>query len=203
MVKIIRLYDRTCTDYTGNGLAVLSPTACTVTEEAGGQYEVSCTVPVTDDLKSRLLERGRVLKVPVPAMTTPALEVIRQSSGSTTAQLAVYAPKATTKSGGKPVNVWAQKGAYTSIEKLWSGDNVILLEPIESSGEGAKWMHICTPSGTEGWGLVSSFEFVSTVRCLLALALMCVESVYRIFLPTSPFVMHDRSISLTPLVPFH
>lgn len=60
---MICLYDRLCTDYTGNGLAVLLPTACTVTEEAGGQWEASCTLPVTDDLKSRLLERGRVLKM--------------------------------------------------------------------------------------------------------------------------------------------
>lgn len=60
---MICLYDRLCTDYTGNGLAVLTPTACTITEEAGGQWEASCTVPVTDDLKSRLLERGRVLKM--------------------------------------------------------------------------------------------------------------------------------------------
>lgn len=160
---MIRLYERTSIDYTGNGLAVLTPTECTTTEEAGGQWEVSCTVPVTDDLKSRLLERGRVLKVPVPAMTTPALEVIPQESGTTTKGLAIYAPKATTKAKGKPVNVWSGKGTYTSIEKLWSGDNVILLEAIDTSGEGAKWMHICTPSGTEGWGLVSSFTYVSDI----------------------------------------
>ncbi len=160
---MICLYDRDTNDFTGNGLAVLSPTECTTTEEAGGQWEVICTLPVTDDLKSRLLERGRVLRVPVPAMTTPALEIMAQDSGSTTKGLAIYAPKATKKSDGKPVNVWAQKGAYQSIEKLWQGDNVILLDAIPASGEDSKWMHICSPSGTEGWGLVSSFVWVSDI----------------------------------------
>lgn len=151
----ICIYETGDKDYTGNGLGVLTPTACAVTEEAGGRWELAVTLPVTDDLKSRLLSRGRVIRAPVPAMTTPALTVLRTKQEAVASEgLAVYAPKASRERG-----TWVNLRVLPNdrvLERLYAGDNVILLEPIESTWAAPDWAHVVSPRGQQGWVLASS-----------------------------------------------
>lgn len=55
-------------DFTSNGLGILTPTRCVVTEEAGGQYELELELPVADDVW-RQIQTGSVIKAPVPVVT--------------------------------------------------------------------------------------------------------------------------------------
>jgi phage minor structural protein len=55
-------------DFTTNGLGILTPISCEVTEEAGGQYELEMTLPAEGDLWT-LIECESIIKAPVPVIT--------------------------------------------------------------------------------------------------------------------------------------
>lgn len=56
------------------GMAVLTPTKCTVTEEAGGDYSLSLEHPITPDGRWRLIQPWMLVRVPVPMSDTPAID---------------------------------------------------------------------------------------------------------------------------------
>lgn len=61
---MICIYDAAATDFTGHGLGILHPTACTITEEADGAYELSASLPVTEAREDELLALDRMIKAP-------------------------------------------------------------------------------------------------------------------------------------------
>jgi len=63
---MITIYDKNATVFTGNGIGVLWPESCVVTEEANGQYDLELIHPMTDDLRYYLIEVERILRVPSP-----------------------------------------------------------------------------------------------------------------------------------------
>ena len=63
---MISVYDIGNSAYTANGNAVLHPTSCVMTEDAGGSYEVAMTHPITEDGIWEHLVNGAIVKVPVP-----------------------------------------------------------------------------------------------------------------------------------------
>ena len=68
---MICIYSADCTDFTNNGLGVVVPTSCTVTETLNGEWELTLEHPIDDAGKWRRLVEGRILRVPVPAASTP------------------------------------------------------------------------------------------------------------------------------------
>lgn len=54
-------------DFTSNGLGILTPTRCVVTEEAGGQYELELELPVADDAW-KSIDMDSIIKAPVPVV---------------------------------------------------------------------------------------------------------------------------------------
>ena len=66
---MISVYDIGNTAYTANGNAVLHPTSCVMTEDAGGSYEVAMEHPVAEDGGWSHLVCGAIVKVPVPVPT--------------------------------------------------------------------------------------------------------------------------------------
>lgn len=68
---MITLYEKTATDFTGNGLCGLSPVSCVVKETAGGAYELQMQHPIDDDGKYALLTEERLIKAPVPKTVIP------------------------------------------------------------------------------------------------------------------------------------
>lgn len=80
-----------------NGLCILSPSVCGITEIAGGQYELYMVHPLDDHGKWMMLTEERLIKAPTPfthikQITMPELKVYK-----TTAQTDVYSrtPKKT------------------------------------------------------------------------------------------------------------
>ena len=58
----------------GLGMAVLTPTKCTVTEIAGGDYSLSLEHPITPDGRWQLIQPWMLVRVPVPMSDTPAID---------------------------------------------------------------------------------------------------------------------------------
>ena len=63
---MISVYDIGNSAYTNNGNAVLHPTRCVMTEDAGGSYEVAMDHPITAGGEWEHLVNGAIVKVPVP-----------------------------------------------------------------------------------------------------------------------------------------
>lgn len=66
---MISVYDIGNTAYTANGNAVLHPTSCVMTEDAGGSYEVSLAQPIEESKAWEHLVNDAIVKVPVPVPT--------------------------------------------------------------------------------------------------------------------------------------
>lgn len=70
----IVVYDAFEKSYTaGLGLAVLTPTACDITEEAGGNYALSLTHPLTPDGRWQHIQPMAIISAPVPVQLTPLI----------------------------------------------------------------------------------------------------------------------------------
>lgn len=74
---MINIYAPGATDWASNGLAILLPTECKISETAGGSYELEMTHPITDDLRWKTIAKGCVIKAPVPAAETPAINLVK------------------------------------------------------------------------------------------------------------------------------
>ena len=64
---MICIYEANTTSWHGNGLCVLQPSSCTVTEIAGGDFSLTLVHPITEDLRWKELQEERIIKAPVPA----------------------------------------------------------------------------------------------------------------------------------------
>lgn len=64
---MICIYEANTTSWHGNGLCILQPSSCTVTEIAGGDFSLKLAHPITEDLRWKELQEERIIKAPVPA----------------------------------------------------------------------------------------------------------------------------------------
>jgi len=56
------------------GMAVLTPTKCTISETAGGDYSLSLEHPLTPDNRWQLIQPWMLVRAPVPMSDTPAID---------------------------------------------------------------------------------------------------------------------------------
>ena len=77
---MICIYEKNTTDFTSNGLGSVLPTECTVTETLNGTWELTMKHPLDADGKWQRLQRGNIIRAPVPAAMTPAIAVSATSS---------------------------------------------------------------------------------------------------------------------------
>ncbi len=78
---MICIYDYNCTDFATNGLGVLQPLTCEVTETLNGEWDLELTHDIDDTGKWSLLQVGRILRAPVPAAMTPRMNQVSQMGG--------------------------------------------------------------------------------------------------------------------------
>ena len=152
---MICIYDALSGDYTGNGLGVLAALSASVTEQAGGAYEAELVIPVTDDLKWRLPQVGRVLRVPVPAITTPGLELAHVT------QSTVQKVYRVNTGPWSWLAIFSGPGQYsTRLDRLHTGEEVIVTgEPI-----GGGWYPAVSPRGVAGYIAADAyFTFVRDI----------------------------------------
>lgn len=70
----ICLYSPNTEDFSDNGLGILKPISCIVTEEAGGQYEAELVLAADGELW-QLIEAESIIRIPVPVMTLDAFNM--------------------------------------------------------------------------------------------------------------------------------
>lgn len=77
----ITIYEPDSTEFVTNGLSILQPKSCIVTEQAGGSWELEMVHPITPDDRWRLLEVDRIIRAPVPVRQNPEMAIRAKREG--------------------------------------------------------------------------------------------------------------------------
>lgn len=138
---MITIHEGAATDFSGLGLGALDPSACTITEEDAGEYELHIEQPADSARRQKLLQPWRIIKAPAPVRESP---LVQESAGTGTVTREIY--KVATPSGQR---LRLRKSASMSagvINKYKVGTQVTLLETNGS------WGHVIVlDGGAEGW----------------------------------------------------
>ena len=94
---MICVYPADCTDFSSNGLGVVTPMSCTVTETLNGEWELTLVHDIDERGKWTRLSEGCILRAPVPAAMTPRVDLVTQQYQTSTYNVQIY--KITTRSG--------------------------------------------------------------------------------------------------------
>lgn len=70
----ICIYAPTTDDFSTNGLGILTPIECTVTEEAAGMYELELLHPIDETNRWSQIVCGAIIKAPAPVRESPLYE---------------------------------------------------------------------------------------------------------------------------------
>ena len=150
---MICVYESTCTDFSNNGLGLVSPQSCSVTETLNGEWELTLVHPIDTDGKWGRLIEGNVLRAPVPASVTPQIDLVIQENQSVVTSVDVY--RVSTNSD--PLRLRSGTGtSYKILSKYKKGTEVIVLNKTTSS-----WYEVTCPDGKHGY---MSSQYLTYVR---------------------------------------
>ena len=147
---MICIFDKSATDFSGNGLGPLAPSKCEVTETLNGNWELTLTHPLDEIGKWTRLQPGRIIKAPVPA--APAYAATKPSGSAETRN--VY--KVSTSTGER---LHLRQSPSMSAKILSRYKNGTEVSAIAESGS---WMEVTTPDGKHGYMWAKSLTFVRT-----------------------------------------
>lgn len=146
---MICVYPSDCIDFSNNGLGLVSPQSCSVTETLNGEWELTLVHPLDDQGKWQRLMEGYILRAPVPAASTPQIRLVSQSAGYD-----IY--KITTKYD--PLRLRSGTGTNYRILGLYSkGSEVVVLNKTSSS-----WYEVSCPDGRHGYMSTDYLTYVRT-----------------------------------------
>ena len=146
---MICVFPSDATDFASNGLCVLTPTACSVTETLNSEWELSMTHPLDERGKWTYLQVGNILRAPVPAAMTPRVSLVTQTTG-----WSVYT--ITTKSG--KLNLRSGPGTnYKRLGQYAKGREVVLIAKTNDS-----WYEVTAPDGKRGYMSTDYLTFART-----------------------------------------
>lgn len=118
---VISVYDIGNSAFAANGNAVLHPTRCVMSEDAGGSYEVSMDHPITETGEWKHLVCGAIIKVPVPVPTIQSafvgqdVDVYKINANNTALRESPSEPTRIT------YTAWAAGTHYTAGDKVTQG----------------------------------------------------------------------------------
>ena len=147
---MICVYAADCTDFSTNGLGLVTPQSCTVTETLNGEYELTLVHPLDENGKWMRLVEGRILRAPVPAAMTPQMSLVDLSTG--TLIYKVISPN------GRRLNLRTGPGtSYKSLGLYRKNTEVIVLNTSN-----ATWYEVTCPDGKHGYMHTDYLEYVRT-----------------------------------------
>ena len=148
---MICVYGSECIDFSTNGIGVVTPTSCTVTETLNGEYELQLEHALDSQGKWLRLVEGNIVRAPVPAAMTPQVKLAPQTSASGM----VY--KVSTRRD--PLRLRSGTGTkYKILGKYKKGTEVIVLAKTTSS-----WYEVSCPDGKHGYMSASYLTYVRTL----------------------------------------
>lgn len=128
---MISVYDIGNSAYTANGNAVLQPSSCVMSEDAGGSYEISLEHPIVNGGPWDHLVCGAIVKAPVPVPTIQSayvgqdVDVYKINSNNTALRAGPSEPTRITYSA------WAAGTSYAVGSKVtYSNQNYQLTEGL-------------------------------------------------------------------------
>ena len=150
---MICIYSAGCTDFSGNGLGVVLPQTCTVTETLNGEWELTLEHPIDEYGKWTRLAEGNILRAPVPAAMTPQVNLVIQQHQTATHEVLIY--KVSTSRD--PLRLRSGTGTnYKILGKYKKGTEIIVLNRTTSS-----WYEVTCPDGKHGY---MSSQYLTYVR---------------------------------------
>lgn len=151
---MIYVYPASCTDFSNNGLGILSPLSCLVTETLNGEWELTLVHPIDDLGKWQRLSEGNILRAPVPAAMTPQVNLVTQQYQTTTYDVLIY--KVSTNRD--PLRLRSGTGTnYKILGKYKKGTEVVVLNQTNSS-----WYEVTCPDGKHGYMSTQYLTYVRT-----------------------------------------
>lgn len=146
---MISVYSPNATDFASNGLCVLTPSACSVTETLNGEWELEMTHPLDDSDKWTHLQVGCILRAPVPAAMTPRVSLVTQTTGWSVYTITTQSGKLNLRSG--PGTNYKRLGQYAK------GKEVVLIAKTNDS-----WYEVTAPDGKRGYMSTQYLTFART-----------------------------------------
>ena len=137
---MITIYESTATTFETNGLGVLTPLSCQVTETLNGEYELTLVHPIDEAGKWKKLLSGRIIRAPVPAAMTPVSQFTEEVV--TPATVTTYQ----VSTSGQRLRL--RSGPSTSSSTLDYYDSGTIVTFLEASGS---WYKVQTPDGKTGY----------------------------------------------------
>ena len=155
---MICVYPAACTDFSGNGLGVVQPQSCTVTETLNGEWELTLVHPIDEYGKWTRLSEGNILRAPVPAAMTPRVQI---SVPGEDTRLDVYrvdtdTPEASVRGGTLRLRTGPGEG-YSVLKQYANGTEVQVL-----SKTNAQWYEVVLPDGKRGYMSTTFLRYVRT-----------------------------------------
>lgn len=147
---MITIYTANETDFAGNGLAVLAPESCLVSETMNGEYEATLVHPIDDAGKYRYLQENMILRLPVPAGKTPRMAMSAQQQTATEVYRVV--------TDGRRLYLRTEpRQDARGIHAYKPGTEVVLIARPNS-----QWSEVTTPDGKHGYMWSGNLEYVRT-----------------------------------------
>jgi hypothetical protein len=94
---MICLFEKDAESFAGNGIAILKPSVCTVSEVAGGSYVLHMEHPIDDEGLHALITDERIIRAPVPPMHVPEIHLPSTMVWMTTEAAELYSKLPTTR----------------------------------------------------------------------------------------------------------
>lgn len=145
------VYPANCTDFSNNGMGVISPSSAIVKETLNGSYELEIVHPYDAEGKWQRLVEGYIVRAPVPSAMTPQVKLAPQTSTSGM----VYR----VNTHRDPLRLRSGTGTkYKILGKYKKGTQVIVLAKTTSS-----WYEVTCPDGKHGYMSASYLTYVKTL----------------------------------------
>lgn len=143
------VYPADCTDFSNNGMGLISPSSAIVKETLNGSYELEIVHPYDTNGKWQRLVDGNIVRAPVPSAMTPqvALSYKAISEGKM-----IY--EVNTKKNPLVLRSTITK-KYKKLGKYKKGTKLILLEMTTD-----EFYEVATPDGKHGFMPSASLKFI-------------------------------------------
>lgn len=157
---MISLHSYEAQDWSGNGECGLYPDVCDIKKVAAGLYELELEHQITDDGRALAIQRGMLIKAPVPARETPLISISAQGHAGQ-AQHDIWAVHITA-SYARLYNKASTGGKV--LERLKNGVELVYLSKYNDN-----WHKVTAPSGKTGYMRNADIQFLRTEPYIPAL----------------------------------
>lgn len=144
---MICVYPANCTDFSTNGLGVVNPQSCIVTETLNGEWELTLVHPIDETGKWQRLMEGCILRAPVPAAMTPRVQISLPEHNDLQEIYVIDTDtsEASVRGGTLRLRVGPGTG-YTTLKQYKNGTTLQVIAKTNAS-----WYEVVMPDGKHGF----------------------------------------------------